>query len=481
MSTTKRIIQIVAIAIVTILCIISYAVKCSAENDDWIPEPDPSMSWDDYISQHPIMTPAPAITPEPTTNPVNPHIPILGATAPRPRAWFRAWHSYPEPDSSTGVTTHMYQRTSYDGRAFTTPLGWSQTSIVAPVNGVYTWDTDMLTVESYRNWRLTPAYTGYFPYTNDIYACWAFRFTDSEEPGFGLDYGYSAYFTVNCPYELLRVGDPETVYPYEVRESQFAIKVRAEVLWDDGYLDTDPVLRTQQYDTFAEIYPNDVDKSVTLEVASYREDRKIRRVYIHMHIGSYSPNFIGSVTSTSNPTRTSDNQWQFSSSEPWSVSCVMDSNPLWAGNQKIIDTLKDNLQQHQSWLSGLFFPTSATLVQWYNNHKDSNMVNGSPVNRYYDVWLSLCAAIYDFGGSRNLPLLKIPALKINIGGTDYQYYDGIQYNIRDADIPVGDQSLFYYSRFVGTICLVGGFVSTYLYKLFKRVYDVKFASGSDNK
>lgn len=200
-----------------------------------------------------------------------------------------------------------------------------------------------------------------------------------------------------------------------------------------------------------------------------------------MQIGSYSPNMIGSVTSTSTPTRTSENQWQFSSDEPWSVQCVMDANPLWAGNQKIIDTLKDNLQQHQSFLSGLFFPTSATLVQWFNNHKDSNMINGSPVNRYYDVWLSLCAAIYDFGGSRDLPLLKIPALKITIGGTDYQYFDGIQYNIRDADLPVGDQSLFYYSRFVGTICLVGGFVSTYLYKLFKRVYDVKFASGSDNK
>ena len=123
-----------------------------------------------------------------------------------------------------------------------------------------------------------------------------------------------------------------------------------------------------------------------------------------------------------------------------------------------------------SLVSRIFVPSSVDFQSWiatqYNDLSADTYAGGLGYGKYvYTHFLSLIGS----AGRPDTPVLHIPPLNIGVDGARYEYFHGY-----DFDFSTVPDNIWTYSRMVGDIVLVSGFVSL-LWTWFSRWYNTHFA------
>ena len=460
----KKVILIILIVILA-FSILGHIKQCaaSAETEDWptIPEPDPSYGWDDYTGDHPLLTPEPTTdppTPEPTRGP------ILRATQINTRARLRMYKYYVEPQvPPPGI--HMYQMLSSPWS-----YGTSITSYAA-VDSVQVNDSMREFSSSLRS--------GSVPLMNpsssnagninlvDSYIVfdWEMRYMSSTDvtAGSGLNYGLQTQF-----------GLTYNVNVFDHVTGAVILDIPCTTFYSVTYDDNTKMNYSVDSETCSSI--QDLKRGFGVLVKSDLPGKKVAKVLFKVCIGlgpesqdyaminqqQRSVMSVDIVSVTSSGTNI-----------PFTVGCV--TVPMQPDQNQFMETL-NNLPNI---FANLILPNQNQVANWIANHQPSSDDNSTMLS--WSVFMQMLQSILD-GNNVDPFVLKIPALKIRLNGANYQYFDGIQFDMSQADIgiPGTNHTLFYYTRLVGDCVIVAAFITNYLYKLWKRLFDVNYASGMED-
>lgn len=425
--------------------------SCTSKAESDIPLiPVPSQSWEEYQSANPIITPEPTpeITPEPTKAP---RPPMLGATTHYTRCQLKSYRRYLEPVIPPPATT-MYQMlySPYNTQS-TVP---SYAAVSGTSDGVQA-GVPFTRFNSNDRAGSHPCLNASDSLINlyESYICfeWLFRYTSTMNitAGYGLDYGYETMFQisydVNC-YDHT-TGDLRNDIP---------VVIVGQKWFDNGYCET----YTYSHSL------NDLRNGISITALSDQPDLHLFFVKFFVCIGMMQDYQQLDLT-----TRAQVPVFELQS----------------GSNGMIIEalTVRQNISNLQlgdlimlipSQIGQLFMPTQESTEAWIQEQLQ-NVDTDSPTAIYYQAFIQLLSDIVN--SAPDDFTIKVPQLKINIGGANYTYFNGYEYDFDDADIALTGQpnTLFYYTRLVGDVLIIGGFVTAYLYDLWKKIFDVTYAAG----
>lgn len=461
----KRIVLIILI-IVLGFSILGHIKQCAAfaeTEEDWpyIPEPDPSYGWDDYTDDHPLFTPEPTTeppTPEPTRGP------ILRATNIYNRARLRMYKYYVEPQvPPPGI--HKYQMLSSPWTSSTSPTSFAAVDSVV-INDSMREFSSALRAGSQPSLNPSTSNCGNINLVDSyIVFEWEMRYTASTDVtvGSGLNYGLQTMF-----------GFTYNVNVFDHVTGSVILDIPCSTFYTVTFDDNTVFKYSVPSETCSSI--QDLKRGFGVLVRSDLPGKKVSKIVFKVCIGLGPDSLDYSIISQQNRSVLSVDVVSVTSNganTPFTVGCV--TVPMQPDQNMFMETL-NNLPNV---FAGLIVPTQDQVARWIANHQPST--DDNPTMLSWSVFLQMLQSILD-GNNVDPFVLKIPSLKINIGGANYTYFNGIQYDISEADIliPGTNHTLFYYTRLVGDCVIVAAFISNYLYKLWKRLFDVNYASGMED-
>ena len=447
---------IIKIGVAVIIGLIVLSRGCSSKAEGLMPStPDPNASWDDYISANPIQTIPPLPTPEPTPEPTRG--PMVFATQPYQDSYIRAYRLAPEVEN--GSTVLYYQK-------LTSPY-----SMVSSVPGQVA-----ISRSSNQNWfeYTTDGASGGLPFqltkTNsminlvDNYIClqWNVNFSQSNTVGYGLDYGTTATFIFSWTMSAYVQSTNERI-------NSLPVFVRVQTVLDNGiaFIDT--------YETntsnLAYGYKFSIDSSIN--------NRKIYSVRSYFYIGMTEEAY-NNIDSALNR-GVNDRVYYLLATGPQKMRVNVNTNPTWLFQERIYNTLSNMPSNILNGISNIFVPTNNQLTAWVNQHLSNQLESGSPINRYWELYLSLMNKFINPVYNPD-PYLTMPAWSIDVNGTKYNIWSDFNFRIKNADIELPDgTTLFYWSKLVTSIIIVSNVVVNFMYAIFARVSHVSFASPAETE
>ena len=121
-------------------------------------------------------------------------------------------------------------------------------------------------------------------------------------------------------------------------------------------------------------------------------------------------------------------------------------------------------------VKGFFVPNEAEFQTFlggiYNDMSEDTAAGGLAYAKY--IYTELLTMVSNHGRV-DPPVIHIPALNLALDGARYQYFNGY-----DFDFSTVPDNIWTYSRMVGDIFLVGGFISL-MWTWFSRFYNTHFA------
>lgn len=464
MSNPKKKKTVLIIVLIVIAFFLFVLPRCSkAESEGVITAvpletPNPSASWEDYLNEHPLVTTPPYEyeTPEPSPTPAPP---LIMGTNPYTTARFTAYRFAPEVED--GEVTYYYQKLIPNYNLYTSYQG-NYSTVATQNNGWYIW-----------NAAAVP--NGHFQINEqcglinlvDTYICawWNIYYSSSQALNSGLDYGTEATVFVKWPLDVL---------DYRTQQLVSSIPVTAVVyVWlDNGeWVTLDPVI----------IGSNDLSRGYTFKIRSDYENRKIYRISTYFYIGlSYDAYQNLGVTENRDAARTylvKNNYLE----QPFECHAYVNKNPGWAVGEKILSFIKTIPNSIINGISGIFVPSQEDITAWVNQHVNDEMESGNPVNRYWQVYLSIMQKFVNPSYNSD-PTLQVPSWSFNISGTKYTVFNGYNWRIKDADVPLGDgTTLFYWTKLAFSILLVIGVIMRFIYAIWTRIYDVHYSAENQTK
>ena len=448
---------IFTVLIFVLLGIMIFACKNSKAESGWINTPDPSANFDDYVSDHPFYTPTPSPEPTPTPSPA-PRPPLM---APSLRYFYVNWQGW-----------HYVQTTDLEERSLTPRWTMGYQKLISP----YPIASDPPSVDL--GVSLTNN-NGYF--TTD----WSnlsssnrptLNRSDSESR-FGVEY-IRTKWVIYCGNSTTTVQGQGLDYglDLEIRNRWAGIDIIAL----DGFnLDTIPVyiIMTMQNDLgilyHTETYKVsllDLSNGVDMVASSYVEGRKLNKIFIYTWIGiteeallgTYNEDGIGHyyLTATYNP----------------SLVIHVNDRPYWWCTLSSLNQLLAIPDQIADKITELFVPNSTQFQTWIDQHTSHDLDEGNPLNTAKDLFVQFIQILTNHNVSQ--PIITLPAMTVNIGGSSYQWFNGYSFNLNQADIqlgaPLNRQTLFYWTRLAGDLTITFGF-AVLLRKWFDRIYDLYLA------
>lgn len=450
MTKAKKVFYIL-MCILLVFSIVGHLKDCVSKAEieyPPIPEPDPSYGWDDYTSEHPILTPEPSPTPEVTRQP---GLPILGATNFYQNCRLRSYRYFVSPDSTPGNIVHAYQNLTHGAPIQSSVPGYAAVTGTMS-NGMRMYSSanrsgsQPILDSSNSNINMIDSY---------IVFDWEIRFTSAVDItlGQGLDYGYvgviGANYVINCQDHFSGAGItnvPISVYVYEY--------------FDNGFI------RTSRVSPDKASALMDLTRGFAVEVKSDMQDRKLARVLFKVMIGVDAEQDAIPAEQTRSITSVDFT----SGSSAFEIRAAIQE--LDVTRKTIWEAILDLPMA----LARIIVPSQSDVQSWLNRHTEN--VSDSPVMIAFSAYQQMLQAVLD--GDTEGFVLKIPALHLNVGTHDITYFPGIEWAMSNADIqiPGSGHTLFWYSRLIGDCVIVAGFITNYVYKLWKRIFDVSFASGA---
>ena len=365
MSKESKTKWIIKIAFAAILLLLILAPKCAkAEGEPIMFTPDPNGSWDDYISANPLPTIAPSPTPEPTEEPTRTPF-ILAGTQPYQDSYIRAYRLAPEIEN--GQTVLYYQK-------LTSPF-----SLVNSVPGQVA--ISRTTNQNWNNYS-TEGASGGLPYVLnkqnslinlvDNYIClqWNINFASSQAVGSGLNYGYDADFVFAWTMSAYVASTGERV-------NNLPVYCRVQTVLDNN------VVFIQSWQTNT----TDLAYGTKFTVKSDQTDRKVYSVRCYFYIGMTEDTY--NNLSNDNVRGANDRVYYLVASGKQQMN-VNTHEGIWNLPPQILAEIQNTRVGILGGISSLFHPTQAAVQQWINNHTSNQLMNASPVNRYWEAYLSLC-------------------------------------------------------------------------------------------
>lgn len=456
----KTVLIIVLLVIVFFLFVLP---KCSkAESEGVITAvpletPNPSASWDDYLNEHPLVTTPPYEyeTPEPSPTPAPP---LIMGTNPVTTARFTAYRLAPEVDN--GEVTYLYQKLIPNYNLYSSPQG--------------NWSTGATTNNGWYHWDASAVPNGHFQVDErcglinlvDNYICyqWNIYFSSSQAVNSGLDYGVEA---------IIKIKLKNTVMDYTTQQLINSLPVTTFIMisLDNG---VEVSLPFEDHNT------NQLSNGITYKVRQDYENRKIYRIAVYNFIGLTSEAYQNLDSGTRAPAHTYLFQNNYLE-QPFLLDVNVDKNPAWSVGDRILSFIKTIPNTLINGISSIFVPSQEDITAWVNQHVNDEMESGNPVNRYWQVYLSIMQKFVNPSYNSD-PTLQVPSWSFNISGTKYTVFNGYNWRIKDADVPLGDgTTLFYWTKLAFSILLVIGVIMRFIYAIWTRIYDVHYSAENQTK
>lgn len=450
MDNSKKTKLILKIIIAVLLAIIALSGRCNSKAESeghYMYTPDPNASWSDYINDHPLPTNQPYEyeTPEPSPTPAPP---LIMGTNPYTTARFTAYRFAPEVED--GEVTYYYQKLIPNYNLYTSYQGNYSTGATQN-NGWY-------------QWNAAGVPNGHFQVNEqcgiinlvDTYICcwWNVYFSASQTVNSGLDYGTEVTIFTQWPLDIM---------DYQTQQLVASIPVTCVVyVWlDNGeWVTLDPII----------IGSNDLTRGHTVTVKSNFENRKIYRISPYYYVGlSYEAYQNLGEPNTRDVARTYLVQNNYLE-QPFICHAYVTKNPSWVIGEKILNFIKTIPNAIIDGISSLIIPNEQQVVNWVNNHVNDQPEADSPANRYWQVYLAILQ-MFVSPQYNNDYVINVPTWSFNINGVKYTVFNGYQFHLNSADIPLGDgTTLFYWSRLCGSIFIVSQVVGNMLYGIFIEIY-----------
>lgn len=437
----------ILLVVVLLMVLLGLKSRAEAESDWWPTIPEPSQSWEDYMEEHPLPTVEPSPTPNPTHRPIGP---MLGSTAPYTSALFLGYRLEPRTDGTNG---YNYQRLTGNFPVYDTPPSSVSRSYTL-ANGLYTWTS---ATSSGAQYQLNKQNSLINLYDNYVFYQWQIRFTSHSvgDLGYGLDYG--KMFLGNAKYDITAY-DSDTDLPVTGIPVVFGFKA----VFDNGL--------TKTYGLNEVMSLEHLKQGIEFGVPSDVEGRFLNQIYVYLFLGyNDSMQLLGESVDT----RDDRPIYYMVKNSDYTIQGTM-TNMIATTNN-----LLDAILEVPRAIASVFVPTEEMFQDWIDG-KINDTADDSSTMLYYQAYLQILSTMANADSGEPNFHLKLPPLKIRINGTDYQYFDGIDFDMQEANVQLEGQSgsLFYYSRLVGDVIIVSGFVFGFVYGIWKRLFDVSFAAGT---